>query len=731
MNSPKLPPLTLPQGLPNAWAIDCAVFAEAIRPDPDLSVWEWADRYRVLSADIASEPGPWRTDRVPAVRKVMQVLSPVDATQEVTFVAGSQNGKTETGNNFLGYIIDQAPGPVMMVMPTSNTGKRSSRTRLARMIEATPRLRAKISDRSRDNANSMTMKDFPGGVLVIAGANSAAELKSMPVRYLFMDEVDEYPDDVDGQGPADELAEKRTDTYKIRRKIFRTSTPTEGGRSKIWRHWLRSDQRRYHLACPHCAHRQVLVWEQFRWETRRVWEITRTDDGEIVEVPEGTEGATERDTGELLDLWYECAACAARIEEHHKTAMLAGGVWIADNPASPRAGFHLPAFYSPLGWFSWREAVEQRLEADKDPTGQLLKVWTNTVKAEPYYARAESVSDIALRQRAEDYRLQAVPAGGLFLTAAADVQGDRIEALVKAWGRGEESWLVDYQVLYGDTEQPQVWAEFDLYLQRTFLHEWGVPMRILAAAVDSGYRTQTVYAFCAPRTHRHVIAVKGQSQSGKTVLGRPQPVEINHRGQKIPHGAQLWPVGADTAKGKIFARLAITQPGPGAMHFPHGLPEEYYGQLTAERVVTKYVRGYPRRVWEKDPAKRNEALDLEVYAYAAAIYAGLTRTQWDRLEAALKASAGDLFVQAEARAGAAATAKVHTSGRPPAARAPAAGNAASDGAGATGSDGDGDAAAAASGVAASAAAVATPASVAAGTARPGARRGNWVTGFRG
>lgn len=608
-------------------------------------MWEWADRYRVLSSDITAEPGPWCTDRVPATREIMQVLSPSDPTQEVTFVAGNQNGKTETGNNFVGFVIDQAPGPMMMVMPTSNTGKRSSRMRLARMIEATPRLREKISDRSRDNANSMTMKDFPGGVLVITGANSAAELKSMPVRYLFMDELDEYPDDVDGQGPADELAEKRTDTYKLRRKIFRTSTPTKGGRSKIWAHWLRSDRRHYHLPCPHCGERQALVWEQFRWETRHVWEITRTDDGEIVEVAPDTEGALERDTGKLLGVWYECAHCGERIEEHHKTAMLAAGQWVAEDPSSPRAGFHLPAFYSPLGWFAWPEAVEQRLRADKDPTGELLKIWTNTVKAEPFWLRAESVSDLALRQRAEDYRLQIVPAGGLFLTAGVDVQGDRIEVKVKGWGRGEESWLVDYQVLYGDTEQSQVWDELDRYLQRSFAHEWGVPLRILATVVDSGYRAQTVYAWCAPRVHRHIIAAKGQSQAGKTVLGRPTPVEINHRGKTIPNGGQVWPIGTDTAKSKIFARLAITVGGPGAMHFPHGLPDAYYQQLTSERKVTKYVRGYKRTSWEKDAAARNEALDLEVYAYAAAIYAGLARTSWDKLEAGLRAAAGDLFVQ--------------------------------------------------------------------------------------
>ena len=638
---------SLPKGLPNAWLLSCKNFGEAIRPDPVLTVAEWADKVRVLSSDISKEPGPWRTDRVPYAREVMEVLTPSDPTQEVTFVKGTQVAGTEIGNNFLGYIIDWAPGPVMMVMPTSNTGKRASRTRLSRMIESAPSLREKISDHARDRSNTATMKDFPGGVLVIAGANSAAELKSMPVRYLFEDEIDEYPDDVDGQGPADELAEKRTDTYSYRRKIYRASTPTDKAHSKAWKHWLRSDQRKYHVPCPHCEHEQVLVWEQFRWTTRKVWELVDKDGGEILAVDAGTEGATERDTGELVDVWYECEACEQRIDEHHKSAMLPRGRWIKGNPGSTRAGFHLPSFYSPLGWYSWWTAVEKRLEADKDPTGVLLKTWTNTVKAEPYEDLGERISEIDLKGRAEDYRLGTVPMGGLLLLASVDVQSDRLETKVKAFGRGEESWLVDYQVIHGDTETSSPWTRLDEYLLKPFAHESGASLRILATAVDAGYRTQTVYAFCRARTHRHVFPVRGQSQPGKSVLGRPSAQDIDHNGQKIPGGIQLWPVGADTAKSKIYARLKIAAPGPGCIHFPLGLPDEYFQQLTAERLVTRYVHGYPKRVWEKDASARNEALDLEVYAYAAAVYAGLTRANWDKLDATLRSTAADLFVKAQ------------------------------------------------------------------------------------
>jgi len=655
-----MPAPKLPEGLKSAWLLDCEAFAEAIAPDAELTVSQWADANRVLG-ELSAEPGPWRTDRVPYAREIMDALSASDLTQEVVLMKGTQVAGTEIGNNWIGYIVDVAPGPAMMVMPTSNTGKRSSRTRLAKMIEATPNLKAKISDASRDKSNTASLKEFPGGILVIAGANSAAELKSTPVRYLFEDELDEYPDDVDGQGPADELAEKRTDTYGFRRKIYKPSTPTIRGRSKIEAAYNRSDRRRYYVPCPHCRQEQVLAWGQMRFETRRVRELRCAACGVIAEL---VGGATpdictsckakvdpvqilERDTGEVLEVWYECGHCTGRIDEHHKTAMIERGRWIAEAPGPGKpAGFHLSALYSPLGWFSWTAAVKKRLEAEKDPTGELLKVWTNTVLGETYAEASEQPSDLDLKNRAEGYRIGTVPMAGLMLTASVDVQADRLEAEVGAWGRGEESWLVQYEVIHGDTETSVPWDRLSEFLELTFPHESGSKLRIIATAIDAGFRTQMVYDFCRHRTHRHVFAVKGQARAGKSILGRPTPQDVTHKGTTIKGGVQLWPVGVDTAKARIYARLKITMTGPGCMHFPLGLPDEYYKGLTAERLVTRYHKGYARMSWEKDAGARNEPLDLKVYAYAAALYAGITRVNWDKLEATLKLTGADLFVAA-------------------------------------------------------------------------------------
>jgi phage terminase large subunit GpA-like protein len=650
MNFPTMHAPSLPQGLPSAWLLDCEVFAEAIRPDPVMTVTEWADQRRILSSESTREHGPWRTDRVPHAREIMDALSPNDPCTEVTFVAGTQVAKTEIGNNFIGHTIDVSPAPMMMVLPTSNLGKRNSKTRLAKMIDAMPGLRSKISEKARDSANSASLKQFPGGLLVIAGSNSAAELKSQPVRRIFEDEVDEYPDDVDGQGPADALAEKRTDTYSRNKKIYRASTTTKLGKSKIWKHYQNSDRRRFYVPCPHCQREQVLVWGQFRHETRRVWEIVRADDGVILEVEANTEGAKARDTGELVDVYYECEHCQARIDEHHKDWMFPRGRWIAQAPhVKHHKGYHLAAYYSPLGWFSWRECVRQRLDADKDPTKKLLQAWYNTVDATPFSDDGDKVSHLVAKDRAGayPYRLGTVPKCALLLTAGVDVQKDRLEILVKGWGRERESALIDYQVIFGDTETSQPWTVLDEYLKKRFPHEFGATLGISAAAIDAGYRTQMVYDFCRPRFNRNIIAVKGQSQAGKSILGRPTKQDIDHRGQKIPNGIDLWPVGSDTAKEDIYARLKIEQPGPGYMHFPLGLPDEYFKGLTCERQVTKYVKGYLRTVWEKDEGDRNEPLDNEGYALAAAMFVGLTRANWDRIEAGLRATAGDLFVAAE------------------------------------------------------------------------------------
>lgn len=635
-------------------AVYLAAFRKSIRPEPALSVAEWADRYRVLSSVSSSEYGRWRTDRTPYLEEIMDELSVTSFVKDVIFMKGSQVGGTEAGNNWIGSIIDRTPGPVLYINPTSALSKRVSKQRLAPMIAETPALAAKVREsRSRDSGNTLLVKEFPGGLLILGGANSPAELRGAPIRFLFLDEVDEYPGDLDGQGDAMDLAIRRTSNFP-RAKRFTVSTPTVKGLSKIEKAWERSDQRRYHVPCPHCSHEQWLRWEQIRWQTRRTREWLCTACGAVTDgtqvgvdrhacpachaiAPVTEAQLLERETGELMRVWYECEGCREEIGEHYKTEMLARGRWIAMAPGPNKAaGFHLSALYSPLGWYSWFEAVQYYLETVNDEDRR--KVFVNTVLGDPFTNDLQPPDERALENRAVGYRLGEVPAGGLVLVAGVDVQDNRIEIKIKAFGDGEESWLVDWIQIYGDPAQQDVWLQLDEIRTHRYRHASGATLPIIAMAIDTGgHYTHAVYEYC--RHRKHVIAVKGEHRAGRPVLGRPSLQDVKFNGQVIKDGVRLWPIGTDTAKSLIYARLKIETPGPRYMHFPLGLPPDYFQQLTAESMVQVHRRGYKKVVWQKDKSRRNEALDCEVYAYAAALYAGLARTNWAALREKLELDA--------------------------------------------------------------------------------------------
>jgi phage terminase large subunit GpA-like protein len=604
-------------GATDAFLLIDRLVAESVAPPPMLTVSEWADEKRVLSQKSSAQPGRWRTARTPYLREPMDCLSPRHPVRAIALMFGTQVGKTETGNNWLGYLIDHVPGPIMVVLPTSSVAKRWSRTRLAPMLEETPALRRKVSEnRSRDSANTVNLKEFEGGVLVVAGANSAADLRMMPVRDRFCDEVDNYPHDVDGEGDPVELARRRSDNFPTGKELL-TSSPTTRGLSRIESAFKAGDQRRYFVPCPHCGERQVLEWENVRWP-----------DGE----PERAH--------------YVCVHSGCIVEERHKTEMLDAGEWRATRdvardgaaPATVRT-YHLSSLYSPLGWASWSKLAREFIEAKKAADAgdvTLLKVFVNTRLAETWEEQGDRVEHRALADRAEGYALGTVPPGALVLVASVDVQGNRLEAKCKGYGRGEESWLIDHRVFDGDPERDEVWQALDEWLNTPFTNAHGHAMPVAACAIDSGgHSTHAVYQFCRLRRHRHVFAIKGASTPGKPVLGKPSEVDVNFRGEKIKRGSRLWLVGTDTAKSVIYGRLRIRHAGPGYLHFPSGLADDYFEQLTAERLVTKYVRGRPRLEWVKPAGRRNEALDLEVYAYAAAVYAGVTRMrelEWQKLE---------------------------------------------------------------------------------------------------
>ena len=591
---------------------------DSLRFEKALTVSEWSDKYRRLSSRAASEPGPWRTSRTPYLRGIMNALSSNDPTQRVVFMKGAQLGATECGSNWLGYIVDHAPSSCLVVQPTVEMAKRLSKQRLQTMIEETPRLRDKIAaSRSRDSGNTLFSKEFVGGMMLLTGANSAVGLRSTPCKYIFLDEVDAFPSDVEGEGDPCTLAERRTTTF-ARRKIFMASTPTIKDYSRIETEYLLSDQRRFHVACPFCGTFDWLKWPQLKMEDEKPSTVK-----------------------------YECEHCKERFGEEHKTDLLSNGRWIATAEGDGKtAGFHLSSLYSPLGWKSWEEICEDFLKSKHD--APKLKVWVNTILGETWEEDyASKISANSLMERCEHYEPGVMPEGSLALTVGVDVQDNRLAISAFAW-RGpsdsEEGWLIYHQEIYGDPSRPELWKQLDEIVLREWPHASGVKLRPDMIAVDSGgHLTSEVYQYARERGRQGVIAIKGQSQRNKPAIGRASKVDINYKGKALKGGALVYPVGSDTIKTTLFSRLKHNEPGPGYLHFHMSTTNEYFEQLTAEKQVMRHNRGgFAHREWVKKPNARNESLDTLVYSYAAlnCLYMRYDRrTIWQQFEERLKEAA--------------------------------------------------------------------------------------------
>jgi phage terminase large subunit GpA-like protein len=610
---PQPPPFHPDDILAKAWD-------EGLAPDPELTVTEWADRYRILSSRAAAESGQYRSGRTPYLREIMDCLSALSEVRRVVFKKAAQVGASEMGMNWIGYIMDQVPGPVMLVQPTVDTAKRFSNQRIQPLIDDCPQLAAKVArSRSRDTANTMLMKEFLGGVLIITGANSAVGLRSMPVRFLMLDEVDAYPGDLEDEGDPLALAEARTRTYGYRSKVFLASTPKLKGTSRISREFELSDKRFFHVPCPHCGEVQVLTFNRLKWEPGRPETVA-----------------------------YQCAACEVPIREAAKTEMLARGKWIATAEIHDRTvrGYHLSGLYSPSGWLTWAEIAKQWEEAVDDV--ERRKTFVNTVLGEEWEEEADVVPDwTRLYERREDWPHLTVPRKGLFLTAGADVQADRIEVDVWAWGRGLESWLIDHLILWGDPGKPETFAQLDALLARTWEHANGARLVLQRLAIDSGAFTQQVYAWVRSQNRAAVLAVKGVPQYDRTVpVNGPTFVEVTQNGIKVKRGVGVWTVSVSFFKRELYKLLALPRPTdtvlaevgyPAAyVHLPFSLTAEWCQQLVSEQmVIVRSRRGWAVRTEWRQLRPRNEALDMRVYARAAVWLAGADRwpeSYWADLE---------------------------------------------------------------------------------------------------
>ena len=500
--------------------------------------------------------------------------------QEVVVMAGAQLGKTEAILNIIGYHIHHDPSPILVLQPTLDMAQAFSKDRVASgLIRSTPALRDKVKDpRSRDSGNTTLHKVFPGGALTMVGANSASGLASRPIRLVLCDEVDRYPTSAGTEGDPIQLARKRSATF-WNRKIVMVSTPTNKGASRIEEAFEQSDQRRFHLPCKHCHHEQVMKWANVRWE----------DDPDTAA--------------------YMCEGCGVLWSDSDRRWSIRNGTWIAAKPFNGIAGFAINGLCSP--WTPLTDGVKDFLAVRKNP--EQLRVWTNTYLGETWEDAGEQIDDYDLAERREV--IETIPEDVMFLTCGTDVQDNRLECSIVGWGRDDESWVVEHVTLYGDPSTPQLWSALDSVIFKTYDTVNGRQMGIRATCIDSGgHFTNAVYQYCKKHTGRRVFAIKGVGGEGKPAAGRPSKANV----AKCP----LFPIGVDTVKSLLFARMRIDEPGAGYIHFSDRLDEEYFRQLTAEKVVTRFHKGFKKRVFEKIRA-RNEALDCMVYSYAAYAILGI------------------------------------------------------------------------------------------------------------
>ena len=563
------------------------------RPPARQTVSEWADANRVLVSESSAEPGAWRTDRAPYQREIMDAFTQPGVWQ-IVIMASAQVGKSEIELNMLGCAIDNDPGPMLYIQPTDKVAEDYSKRRIAPMINACPTLRQKVfKARSRDAMNTITMKTFPGGSLAIIGANSPADLSSKPVRYIFMDETDRFPASAGTEGDPQELAERRTETFRHNRKIVKTSTPTIKGASKIETDYMNGTQEEWHTECPHCHTYSYIRFADIHFEKEDFTNQSGNEDY-TVKVVTWRCPVCKRDIGE-----YECKRLPAK--------------WVSKNPKALDNGirsFRLNAFMSP--WSDWKDIVWKFLKAHKDP--MKLQTFYNTILGEVWEIHINSGLDEMLYKRREHYPAE-VPPGVLLLTMGMDTQDNRLEYEVVGWDRNGQSWGISRGVIPGRPDAPGVWQEVDALLDREWKSTNGIKFRILATFIDSGgHFTTTIYKQCARRASKKIWPIKGENGEGKDEC-RPM-----RRGQG--DGAKFM-LGVDAGKAGIMSDAAIEEPGPNYMHFPidykAGYDMEYFKGLISERLEIHRRNGKGVAVWEQF-YERNEPLDCRNYARAAYRY---------------------------------------------------------------------------------------------------------------
>lgn len=574
------------------------VLKKGLKPLPKTSVSVWADNYRVLSAGISAEPGKWRTSRAPYQKEIMDAFTQA-GIHRVVVKTCSQIGKSDIMNNVIGRFAHLDPCTIMMVQPTVEFAQDFSKTRISPMIRDTKVLREIFgAEKTRDSNQTILSKIFTGGRLILTGANSPTSLAGRPIRILLCDEVDRFPVSAGGaeggEGDPVDLAAKRTTTF-WNYKIGLFSTPTAEGASRIDIAYLAGTQEEWQHQCPNCGEYHALDYRQMQVD----YTEKRDDAGNKTVI--------------VRSVKYQCPDCGFEFDE--RAMKSAPQKYVAQNAEAIHNGirsFWLNGFSSP--WLTWQEIMREWLEARGLPSREA--VVCNTRFGLSYKMAGEYDDENVFLNRREDYPAE-LPQGVLLLTAAVDVQQNRLEYEICGWGVGEECWGILRGIIVGQPTELATWEELDLLLDREFHFPNGTALKISRTFIDSGYSTRTVYEYCAHNLSKQRFPIKGKGGAGYPLLFQYTKLK------NLP--VLLTVLGVDDGKQEVFARLGISEKGEQYFHFPRddeffdkrGYDTVYFKQLISEHRIARKVGGIIVTAWEPIfEHVRNESLDLRVYNMA-------------------------------------------------------------------------------------------------------------------
>ena len=595
-----------------------------MKPPENLTVTEWAEKRRRLSMESSAEPGPWRTTRTPYLREPMNAFTD-PRVRRIVMASASQVGKSELELNIIGYIIDEDPGSILFVHPTTIDAKEFSKLRIAPEIRDCPTLRRKVAaPKSRDSGNTVLQKTYPGGILTLCGSTEAHALASKPIRYVLGDERDRWATSAGNEGDPWGLAMARQTTF-YNAKAVEVSTPTVKNASAIADSYAEGTMERWKSKCPHCGEYHEIQWKDIRYEYE-------------------TEEINKKKTYKVTSIMYVCPGCAAVSDE--VTMKRQPARWEADNPDAYAQGvrsFWLNAFVSQ--WASWESIILKFLNAVGN--SRKLQVVYNTCFGELWEDRGDLEDEDSLMARREEY-LAELPDGVLVLTAGVDTQDNRMEYEVVGHGHFGETWGIEKGVVMGRPDDDATWTKLDEVLfDRVFYFADGLGLRPSMSFVDEGgHFTQDVRRQCRARIGKKVFCIKGMPGQDKPYTAPPKQMKIIVN-QKAVGTCWQYQIGVDSGKVMIMDNLAVKTPGSKFCHFPKrdDYGTGYFAGLLSERLEYDAEKKQPW-VWKKIPGhERNEALDCRNYALAA--FKALPKNL-DAIDRQLKTARGQRPLEGEA-----------------------------------------------------------------------------------